>query len=128
MREDLLKEQLMSYARSAGELASQPGAADIHRRARRHYRRVAALTVAGVLAAAGLGVGIGLGREGAVPSVHQPRPPVTVAPSRAAPPESFVTVIHGGPGADSGDLAVVSTETGEMLRSLAPGRCWPGGT
>jgi hypothetical protein len=36
MREDLLKEQLMSYARSAAEVAAQPGAAAIHRRARRH--------------------------------------------------------------------------------------------
>jgi hypothetical protein len=45
---------------------------------------------------------------------------VPPAPHRAAPPESFVTVIAGGVGADSGDLAVVSTATGEMIRSLAP--------
>jgi WD40-like Beta Propeller Repeat len=57
--------------------------------------------------------------------VNQPRPPVTspapVAVTPAAkPPDSFVTVISGGAGADSGDLAVVSTATGGMVRSLAP--------
>jgi hypothetical protein len=119
MREDLLKEQLMSYARSAAEVASQPGAAVIRRRARRHAQRMAALTVAGVLAVGGIGLGLGLRRAGSIPAVDRPNPPVT-APQRAAPPESFVTVISGGDGADSGDLAVVSTATGEMIRSLAP--------
>jgi hypothetical protein len=38
----------------------------------------------------------------------------------AKPPDSFVTVVRGGAGADSGDLAVVSTASGEMVRSLAP--------
>jgi hypothetical protein len=52
--------------------------------------------------------------------VNRPNPPATVAPRPAAPPESFVTAISGGAGADSGDLAVVSTATGEPLRTLAP--------
>ena len=120
MRDEQLKEQLMSYARDGAEQAFQPGAADLRRRARRHYRRLAALTVTGVLAAGGIGLGLGLGRAGSVPTVNRPRPPATVAPKPAGPPDSFVTVISGGAGADSGDLAVVSTATGEMLRSLAP--------
>jgi hypothetical protein len=119
MRDDLLKEQLMSYARDGAEEAFQPGPAEIYRRARRHYRRVAALAVTGVLLAGGVGLGLGL-RASSIPTVNQPRPPVTVAPPTAAPPESFVTVVHGGAGADSGDLAVVSTATGEIIRSLAP--------
>ena len=118
MRDEQLKEQLMSYARDGAEQAFQPGAADLRRRARRHYRRLAALTVTGVLAAGG--IGLGLGRTGSIPTVNRPRPPATVAPKPAAPPDSFVTVISGGAGADSGDLAVVSTATGEMVRSLAP--------
>jgi hypothetical protein len=115
MREEVLREQLLGYARDGAEQAAQPGPADIRRRARRHYRRLAALTV--VLAAGGIGLGL---RAGSVPIVKPPRPPMTVAPHKAAPPESFVTVIQGGAGADSGDLAVVSTATGEMIRSLAP--------
>ena len=120
MRDDLLKEQLMSYARDGAEEAFQPGAAEIYRRARRHYQRVAALAVTGVLLAGGVGLGLGLHRAGSIPTVNQPRPPVTGAPHKAAPPTSFVTVVHGGAGADSGDLAVVSTATGEIIRSLAP--------
>jgi hypothetical protein len=120
MRDDLLKEQLMSYARDAAEVSSQPGAEEIHRRARRHYRRLAALTVTGVLLAAGVGIGVGLDRAGSAPTVDQPRPQVTAAPPRVAPPESFVAWVHGGAGADSGELAVVSTATGEMIRSLVP--------
>jgi hypothetical protein len=120
MRDDLLKEELMRYAHDGAEHAFQPGAADIRRRGRRHYQRVAALAVAGVVAAGGIALGLGLRRTAAVPIVNQPRPPVTVTPPTAAPPESFVTVIHGGAGADSGDLAVVSTATGKLLRSLAP--------
>jgi hypothetical protein len=122
MRDEQLKEQLMSYARDGAEQAFQPGAAGIRRRARRHYRRLAALTVTGLLAAGGIGLGLGLGLHsaGSVPTVHQPRPPVTVAPRPAGPPDSFVTVVAGGAGADSGDLAVVSTKTGRTLRSLAP--------
>jgi hypothetical protein len=140
MREDLLKEQLMSYARSAAEAASQPGAAAIHRRARRHYRRVAALTVAGVLAAAGLGVGIGLGRDHPTPTVDQPSPPVTspapdVKPPAttpppgttphpatttgtvaAGPPSGFVTLV--GPINQPERVAVVSTSTGRVVRYL----------
>jgi hypothetical protein len=124
MRDDFLKEQLMGYARHGAEEALQPGAAEIRRRARRHYQRVAALTVTGVLLTAGLGLGIGL-RHRTVPTVNQP--PVTnplpkVVPStvHAGPPESFVTVVQGGEGADSSDLAVVATATGETIRSLAP--------
>ena len=122
MRDEQLKEQLMGYARDGAEQAFQPGAAGIRRRARRHYRRLAALTVTGLLAAGGIGLGLGLGLHsaGSLPTVHQPRPPVTVAPRPAGPPDSFVTVVAGGAGADSGDLAVVSTKTGRMLRSLAP--------
>jgi uncharacterized membrane protein YbhN (UPF0104 family) len=56
MRDDLLKEGLQRYARDGAERASQPAAAAIHRRARRHRHRVAALSVAGVLLAVGLGV------------------------------------------------------------------------
>jgi hypothetical protein len=118
MRDDLLKERLIDYARSGAEVAFQPGPADIHRRARRHVQRLAALTAAGVLVAGA--VGLGLRHAASVPIVNQPRPPVTVAPHPAGPPDSFVTVVRGGAGADSGDLAVVSTRTGKMLRSLAP--------
>jgi len=120
MHDDLLREQLMSYARDGAEHAFQPGPSGIHRRARRHYQRLAALAVTGVLAAGGIGLGLGLGRAGSVPIVNHPNPPVTVAPRPAGPPESFVTAISGSPGADSRDLAVVSTATGELLRSLAP--------
>lgn len=120
MRDDLLKEQLQSYARDGAEEAFQPSPGEIHRRARRHYRRMAALAVTGALLAGGVTVGIGLRRASSVPTVSPPRPPVTVAPRTVAPPESFVTTVHGGAGADSGDLAVVSTATGKMIRSLAP--------
>lgn len=74
----------------------------------------------GVLAAGGIGLGLALGRAGSVPVVNHPSQPVTVAPRPAGPPDSFVAVISGGAGADSGDLAVVSTATGQMVRSLAP--------
>jgi hypothetical protein len=110
----------MSDARDAAEVSSHPGAEEIHRRARRYYRRLAALTVTGVLLAAGVGIGVGLDRAGSAPTVDQPRPQVTAAPPRVAPPESFVAWVHGGAGADSGELAVVSTATGEMIRSLVP--------
>jgi WD40-like Beta Propeller Repeat len=120
MPDDPLKEQLMSYARDAAEVASQPGTEAIHRRARRHYRRLAALTVTGVLLVGGVAVGVGLQRAGSTPTVNQPQPPVTAAPPRVAPPESFVAWVHGGEGADSGELAVVSTATGEVIRSLVP--------
>lgn len=120
MPDDLLKEQLMSYARDAAEVSSQPSAEEVHRRARRHYRRLAALTVTGMLLAGGVAIGVGLDRAGSIPTVDQPRPQVTAAPARVAPPESFVAWVHGGAGADSGELAVVSTATGEMIRSLVP--------
>jgi hypothetical protein len=123
MGEGRLREELVRYATDGGERASPPEVAVIRRRGRRRYRRVAVLVVTGALVVAGgVGVGLGRGRAGSVPVLHQPRPPATVppAPHTAAPPESFVTVIAGGAGADSGDLAVVSTATGEMLRSLAP--------
>jgi hypothetical protein len=145
MRDDLLKEQLMSYARTAADAASQPGAAAIRRRARRHAQRVAALTVAGVLVAVGLGVGIGLRRDHTTPTVDQPKPPVTslapvkppattpsptpsstphptttTNPVAAGPPSSFVTVV--GPPNPSVDrpsrVAVVATSTGQVIRYL----------
>ena len=136
MREDLLKEQLMSYARSAGELASQPGAADIHRRARRHYQRVAALTVAGVLAV-GLGAAIGLGSDRTTPTVDQPSPPVTspAPPTRSTPPTTNPPATSTtGPTSTTraagarmpatfvaslgNRLAVVSSTTGRTVRTL----------
>jgi hypothetical protein len=46
-------------------------------------------------------------------------PPTTV---HAGPPQSFVTVVSGGIGADSSDLAVVSTATGKIIR-LAMSTC-----
>jgi hypothetical protein len=110
----------MSYARDAAEVASQPGTEAIHHRARRHYRRLAALTVTGVLLAGGVAASVGLQRAGSLPTVDQPGPPVTAAPQGVAPPESFVAWVHGGAGADSGELAVVSTATGETIRSLVP--------
>jgi hypothetical protein len=143
MREDLLKEQLMRYARDGTEQAFQPGPAEIRRRARRHYRRLAALSVSGVLLAAGLGIGLGLYGRGATPTVQQPQPPVTspapqvVPPSTApttkphptattgavhtGPPSSFVTLV--GPPNPSASQAprvgVVSTSTGKVIRYLS---------
>jgi hypothetical protein len=143
MRDDLLKEQLMSYARDGAENAFQPGPAEIRRRARRHYRRVAALSVSGVLLAAGVGIGLGLYGRGATPTVNQPQPPVTspppqvVPPSTAptttphpttttgavhtGPPSSFVTLV--GPPNPSASQAqrvgVVSTSTGKVIRYLS---------
>jgi hypothetical protein len=143
MPDDLLKEQLMSYARDAAEVASQPGTEAIHRRARRHYRRLAALTVTGVLLAAGVGIGVGLQRTGSTPTVDQPQPPVTspapqvVPPSpapttrpqpttttgavQAGPPSSFVTLV-GPPYPSSTQtqrVGVVSTSTGKLIRYLS---------
>jgi hypothetical protein len=124
MRDDLIKEQLMGYANDAAREALQPGTAEIYRRARRRRRRVAALSVTGVLLVAGAAVGYGLRGTSPIPSINRPRPPVTSqVPNplpRLAPPRSFVTVIEGGAGADSSDLAVVSAATGEPIRSLAP--------
>jgi hypothetical protein len=148
MHDDLLKEHLMSYARTAAEAASQPGAAAIRRRARHHVQRVAALTVTGVAVAVGLGVGIGLRADRATPTVDQPKPPVTspapevkppattpapapagkphkpqptttTHPVAAGPPASFVTIV--GPAfSDAGPtrVAVVSTSTGQVVRYL----------
>jgi hypothetical protein len=131
MRDDLLKEQLMSYARTAAEAVSQPGAADIQRRARRHYQRLAALAVTGLLAAGGIGLGIGIGlRDHTTPTVDQPGPPVTspapatrpdpTATPAAGRPPSFVTLI--APPNSSATrpprVAVVSTSTGEVVRYL----------
>jgi hypothetical protein len=142
MRDDLLKEQLMRYARAGAEAAFQPGPAEIRRRARRHYRRLAALSVTGVLLAAGLGIGLGLYGRGATPTVQQPQPPTTspapqvVPPSttpttkphptttgavHAGPPSSFVTLV--GPPNPSASQAprvgVVSTPTGKVIRYLS---------
>jgi len=87
MGEDLLKQQLMDYASHGADAAVQPGADDIRRRARRHYRRVAALTATGVLLAAGLGVGLGLRGGSTTPTVNQPNPPATnPGPSPTKPP------------------------------------------
>jgi hypothetical protein len=120
MRDDLLKEQLTSYARTAADAAAQPDAAAIHRRARRHYRRVAALTVAGVLLAVGLGVGLGLGRGDGTPTVDQPRPMPTL--TRPAPVPSTAPATSRLPGTFVGDLGgrvvVVSTRTGKVVRTL----------
>jgi hypothetical protein len=83
-----LRQQPMEYARHAADAAVQPGAGDIRRRGRRHYRRVAKLTGAGVLLAAGLGVGLGLRGGGTTPTVDQPGPPPATnpAPSPTNPP------------------------------------------
>ena len=87
MREDLLKQQLMEYAGQGADATVPPGAGDIRRRARRHYRRVAALTATGVLLAAGLGVGLGLRGGTTTPTVNQPTPPTTnLGPSPTKPP------------------------------------------
>jgi hypothetical protein len=143
MRDDLLKEQLVRYARDGAEQAFQPAPAEIRRRARRHYRRLAALAVSGVLLAAGLGIGLGLYGRGATPTVQQPQPPTTspapqpVPPStapttkpspttttgavHAGPPSSFVTLV--GPPNPSASQAprvgVVSTSTGKVIRYLS---------
>jgi hypothetical protein len=128
MRDDLLKEQLMSYARTGADEAFQPGAAAIHRRARRHYRRVAALTVTGVVLAVGLGAGIGLRRDGGAPTVGQPTPTLTgpgpTVPSTATTsPATSTTVapreLLGTFTSDlGGRVVVLSTRTGELVRTL----------
>jgi hypothetical protein len=138
MRDDLLKEQLVGYARDAAEEASPPGAAAIHRRARRHYQRVAALTVTGVLAAAGIGIVLGV--RGATPTVPEPQPPAT-GPSPAAtsttattrPPATSTTKPPSttrAAAAAGGELpatfvaeverrvVVMSTATGKAVRTL----------
>ena len=109
MRDDLLKEQLMSYARPAADEAAQPDAAAIRRRARRHYRRVAAVTVAGVLLVVGLGVGLGLRRGDGFPDG---RP----APTHANPDQA-------GAGPGPLDHARDRQAAGDLRRR--PGR--PGG-
>jgi hypothetical protein len=142
MRDDLLKEQLMSYARDGAEAAAQPSAAAIYRRARRHYQRVAALAVTGVLAAGGVGIALGL--RGTTPTVTRPQPPVTspapqvVPPStappttmphpttttgavQARPPSSFVTLVGppNPPASHTQRVGVVSTSTGKVIRYLS---------
>jgi hypothetical protein len=87
MREELLKRRLMEYADHGADAAAQPGVHDIRRRARRHYRRAAALTAAGVLLVAGVGVGVGLRGGGGTPTVDRPEPPPTgPGPSPTGPP------------------------------------------
>jgi hypothetical protein len=120
MRDDLLKEQLMHYARSAAEQAVQPDAAAIHRRARRHYRRLAALTVTAVLLVVGVGVGLGLNRGHGIPTVDQPRPTPTLpnpgpVPSTAPATGRLPATYAAGLG---GRVAVVSTSTGKVVRAL----------
>jgi hypothetical protein len=114
MRDDLLKEELMRYATDGTERASQPELAVIRRRGRRHYQRLVVLAVTGALVVAGgVGLGLGLGRAGSVPTVNQPRPPVTV-PGPAVTgrvPETFVAGIDGR-------VAVLSTRTGRIVRTL----------
>ena len=127
MRDDLLKEHLMGYARTADDEAAQPDAAAIHRRARRHYQRVAALTVAGVLLAVGLG--LGLSRDHTTPTVNQPLPtvnqipPVPPPPAPGPTPSTATAPVTGKlPAAFVGDLggrvAVISTTTGRTVRTL----------
>jgi hypothetical protein len=130
MRDELpLKELLMSYARQGAERALQPDSDQIRRRGRRHYRRVAALSVTGLLLAAGLGVGLVYGR-GTTPTVN--RPPVTnpapPAPQTTTPPPA--TTITSPTGAATGDVpgtyvasigdrvAVISQATGKVIRTL----------
>jgi hypothetical protein len=94
VREDLLKQQLMEYASHGADAAVQPGTEDIRRRARRHYRHVAALTATGVLLAAGLGVGLGLRGGTTTPTVNQPTPPTTnLGPSPTKPPTTTPTTL-----------------------------------
>ena len=120
MRNDPLKEQLMTYARTAAEEATPPDAAAIRRRARRHYRQVAALTVAGVLLVVGLGVGLGLRRGDGTPTVDQPPPMPTL--TRPGPVPSTTPATGRLPGTFVGDLGgrvvVVSTRTGKVVRTL----------
>jgi hypothetical protein len=129
MRDDMLKEQLMSYARTAADEAAQPDAAAIRRRARRHYRRVAALTVAGVLVVAGVGVGLGLRHDSTTPTVNRPlptvnQPPPVPPPSAPGPvPSTATTPVTGKlPATFVGDLGgrvvEVSTTTGKVVRTL----------
>jgi hypothetical protein len=84
MREDLLKQQLMEYASQGADAAVPPGAGDIRRRARRHYRRVAALTATGVLLVAVLGVGLGL-RGGTTTPTVTPPPTSTATATQPTP-------------------------------------------
>jgi Tol biopolymer transport system component len=113
MPDDQLKEQLKGYAGHGADQAFQPDPGRIRRRARRHYQRVAALTVAGAL----LVVGLGVRWASTAPTLN--RPSVTSQPSvtpttgapRAGPPASFVTLVGKR-------IAVVSTSTGKVLRLL----------
>jgi hypothetical protein len=129
MRDDMLKEQLMGYARTAADEAAQPDAAAIRRRARRHYRRVAALAVAGVLLVVGLGVSLGLGRDHTTPTVNRPLPtvnqppPTPTRPNPGPVPSTATTPATGKlPATFVGDLggrvAVVSTSSGKVVRTL----------
>jgi hypothetical protein len=87
MHEELLKRRLTEYADRGAGAAVQPGADDIRRRARRHYRRAAVLAATGVLLVAGLGVGLGLRGDTTTPTVDQPQPPTTSpGPSPTGPP------------------------------------------
>lgn len=127
MRDDLLQQQLLDYARAAAEEAAQPDAGAIRRRARRHYRRLAALTVAAALLVVGLGVGLGLGRDPGAPTVTQPTP-VQPAPTRPrpgpVPPPSRPPAAGKLPATFAGSLAnrvaVVSTKGGRLVRALTP--------
>jgi len=134
MRDDLLKEQLMSYARDGAEEAFQPGPAEIRRRARRHYQRLAALTVTGVLLAAGVGIGAGLYGRGTTstvdqppPSATSPGPAVTSTTATTRPPVTSTTRAAAGVSGEvpgtfvagiDNRVAVISTATGRIVRTL----------
>jgi Tol biopolymer transport system component len=115
MPDDQLKEQLMSYAGHGADQAFQPDPGQIRHRARRHYQRVAALTVAGAL----LLVGLGVRWASTAPTLNRPQPSVTsqlpVTPTTGTtptgPPASFATLVGKR-------IAVVSTSTGKVLRFL----------
>jgi hypothetical protein len=97
MPDDPLKEQLIGYAGHGADQAFQPDPGQIRRRARCHYQRVAALTVAGAL----LVVGLGVRWASTAPTLNRPQPGVTSQPPvtpttgapRAGPPASFVTLV-----------------------------------
>jgi hypothetical protein len=122
---------------------------DTRRRTRRHYRRVAALTVTGVLLAAGLVVGLGLRGGGGVATVEQPvpsvtnpgptptRPPVTTTPTTL--PSSSTTTAKAAPavvlrpdGLGVADFGAAEREAlGRLRRELGPPgetRSWNGVT
>jgi hypothetical protein len=143
MLDDLLRERLMDYANAGSEATRAPSPAQIRRRGRQHYARLAAGTLAlVVLAAGGVAVGVGrLDRTGPEPPVATrpgpvttpPAPPTTagpdptattVAPGGAKPPAAmpatFVAAAHAPGRSGAMRLAVVSRATGKVVRYLEP--------